>query len=138
VHEAYLRLVGDPEAQWANRRHFFAAAAEAMRRILIERARRHARLKRGGGRERLSLNDNDTPAPAAAEAVDLLALDEALERLEQIDARMGQVVKLRFFAGLTIEQTAEALGLSVPTVNRDWLSARTWLARELNRAGESA
>jgi RNA polymerase sigma factor (TIGR02999 family) len=129
VHEAYLRLVGDREIRWANRAHFFAAAAEAMRRILVERARRQQSLKRGGGAGRVPLLD--VHAAKDAETVDLVALDEALARLEDRDPGMSEIVKLRFFAGLTIEQTAEALGIANRTINRRWIAARAWLRREM-------
>jgi RNA polymerase sigma factor (TIGR02999 family) len=131
VHEAYLRLLGEDEPKWDNHRHFFAAAAEAMRRILIERARRRKRIKHGGGRQRLRLDD---VVPASDESsVDLLALDDALERLEAFDARKSKIVKLRYFAGLTIEETAAALDVSPATVKSDWQFARAWLHRDLGR-----
>ena len=128
VHEAYLRLVqGDPS--WDSRAHFFAAAAEAMRRILIERARRQGRLCHGGGQLRLDLDQ----AEIGIEADDqLLALDQALDRLQLIDARMAQVVKLRYYAGMSLTEVAQALAVAPRTVNRDWLAARAWLQRELN------
>jgi RNA polymerase sigma factor (TIGR02999 family) len=130
VHEAYLRLIGnDPEQPWNSRWHFFAAAAEAMRRILIENARRKRRLRHGGDNTRLPLST----AELADEAADdrLLAVDEALNRLAQEDAQVAEVVKLRYFVGLTIEQTAEALGISVRTTNRHWSYARAWLFQQL-------
>ena len=130
VHEAYLRLVKDEHLQWENRRHFFAAAAEAMRRILIERARRVAADKHGGGARRVPLEDaglRDEPKPD-----ELLALDEALRRLESRDPTMSSVVKLRYFAGLTVPETANALGLSPRTVDRTWAEARAWLYREMD------
>lgn len=132
VHEAYLRLLGDQPTSWQNRRHFFAAAAEAMRRILIERARRAARLKRGGDQERVSLG-------AVAEAIEprleeMLDLDHALRALAERDAEMAEVVKLRYFAGLTVEETAAALETSPRSVNRSWTAARAWLLRELGRS----
>jgi RNA polymerase sigma factor (TIGR02999 family) len=130
VHEAYLRLVGaNPEQPWNSRGHFFAAAAEAMRRILVENARRKHRLRHGGGRQRLDLDDLDLPA--AADDVRLLALDEALERLAAEEGEAAAVVKLRYFAGLTIEQTAEVLDISVRTANRHWAYARAWLYQRL-------
>ncbi|MHC4549455.1 MAG: ECF-type sigma factor [Planctomycetota bacterium] len=125
VHEAYLRLVGDEEADWQNRAHFFAAAAEAMRRILVERARRKARLKHGGGRARQDLDEADLvvlPVP-----VDLLALDEALGRLAQEDPVKAELVKLRFFAGLEVAEAARVLGISRATADRHWAYARAWL-----------
>ena len=154
VHEAYLRLLPQEEANpkcaantettqqsadndtpktetpsWVSRSHFFAAAAEAMRRILIDNARRKKRLKRGGDRGRVELG---TFEPATPEAdVDLLALDEALIRLESHDPEKANIVKLRYFAGLTLEDTASALNVSVPTVHRKWRYARAWLKREM-------
>jgi RNA polymerase sigma factor (TIGR02999 family) len=130
VHEAYLRLVdGVEEQSWDSRGHFFAAAAEAMRRILVENARRKLSLKRGGGLMRHALDDIQLAAPELGE--ELLALDRALERLEARDSVKAQVVKLRHFAGLSIEQTAQALGVSVTTANRYWAYARAWLHREI-------
>jgi RNA polymerase sigma factor (TIGR02999 family) len=131
VHEAYLRLVKDETLGWDNRGHFFAAAAEAMRRILIERARRYASRRHGGGQERVTLGDAASPESIPPE--DLLALDEALTRLEAKDRAMADVVKLRFFSGLTVPETAAALGLSVATVNRHWAAARAWLQLEITR-----
>ncbi len=126
VHEAYLRLVGDRDPGWNGRRHFFGAAALAMRRILVEQARRKARLRHGGGR---SKEDLDEQAVAAIEAprADLVALDEALCRLEAQDPRKGQIVNLRYFAGLSAEHTAEALGVSVGTIEREWRFIKAWL-----------
>ncbi|MGO9915108.1 MAG: sigma-70 family RNA polymerase sigma factor [Isosphaeraceae bacterium] len=132
VHEAYLRLVGSGEERhWESRGHFFAAAAEAMRRILVENARRKRSLKRGGDRQRLDL---DLEQPVEDErSAPLLALDEALDRLEARDADKAQLVKLRYFAGMTIEQAAETLGVSVTTANRWWSYARAWLHEEIRR-----
>jgi RNA polymerase sigma factor (TIGR02999 family) len=137
VHEAFLRLVGSVEEQtWENRRHFFGAAAEAMRRILVESARKKHAGKRGGGVAREEL---DMACLAAAEPVeDLLALDEALDRLAAADPAAAEVVHLRFFAGLTVPQTAEALGVSVRTADRLWAYARAWLYREIRGAGPTA
>lgn len=130
VHEAYLRLVNIDKAQhWNSRGHFFAAAAEAMRRILVERARHKHSLKAGGGRHRLELADVEPAAPEAN--VDLLALDEALEKLERHHPRKAALVKLRFFAGLTGKQAAEALGISESTADNDWAYARCWLRVEM-------
>jgi RNA polymerase sigma factor (TIGR02999 family) len=129
VHEAYLRLVGDQ--QFENRRHFFAAAAEAMRHILVDNARRKHSRKRGGDRQRLELNDEQPVAAERGES--LLALDEALGRLEARDPDKARLVKLRYFAGLTIEQAAEALAVSVTTANRWWAYARAWLHEEIRR-----
>jgi RNA polymerase sigma factor (TIGR02999 family) len=135
VHEAYLRLVEPNEApQWDGRRHFFAAAAEAMRRILVENARRKQRLRHGGGRKRLDLDNLDLVDAGVSE--DLLALDEALERLAGEEAVVAEVVKLRYFAGLTIEQTAAALGVSVRTANRHWAYAKAWLYQQLRQPSE--
>jgi RNA polymerase sigma factor (TIGR02999 family) len=129
VHEAYLRLAG--HQQFDNRRHFFAAAAEAMRRILVESARRRRSLKRGGDRQRVGL-DLEQPVEVESSA-QLLALDEALERLEARDPDKAQLVKLRYFAGMTIEEAAETLGISVTTANRWWSYARAWLHEEIRR-----
>jgi RNA polymerase sigma factor (TIGR02999 family) len=132
VHEAYLRLVksGTPsEPHWNSRGHFFAAAAEAMRRILVEKARHKRTLKAGGDRHRQEISEVE--APDAGPNVDLLALNEALEKLEQQDRRRAQVVKLRFFAGLTIDETALALGISTSTADSDWAYARCWLRLEI-------
>jgi RNA polymerase sigma factor (TIGR02999 family) len=132
VHEAYLRLVGD--RQFDNRRHFFAAAGEAMRRILVENARRKHSLKRGGARRRLDL---ERAQPVQGERSEpLLALDEALDRLEARDPDKAQLVKLRYFAGMTIEQAAETLAISVTTANRWWSYARAWLHEEIRRGEE--
>src|SRR5262245_38028553 len=133
VHEAYLRLVGGEQTQdWDGRRHFFAAAAEAMRRILIDRARHKQTRKAGGGRRRLDLDDIE-PALEEENGDRLLALDEALQQLEGEDPRKAELVKLRFFAGLTAEQTAAALGVSLSTVEKDWAYARSWLRVAIDR-----
>jgi RNA polymerase sigma factor (TIGR02999 family) len=131
VHEAYLRLVGDPEGDdWDNRGHFFAAAAEAMRRLLVENARRKGRQKRGGG---LTRRDLDEAQPLAAPEIreDLLALDEALTRLASADPQAAQLVQLRYFAGLSIPDAARTLGVSSRTADRLWAFARVWLLREV-------
>ena len=130
VHEAWLRLGGDEQPSWQNRAHFFAAAAEAMRRILIDNARRKNYLRHGGGAERVNLDGLDLAASVDDEQ--LLALNEALDHLAVHDATKAQVVKLRFFAGLTNEQVARVLGVSEPTVKRHWTYARAWLFREMN------
>lgn len=131
VHEAYLRLIGAEQAHsWNGRGHFFAAAAEAMRRILVENARRKRRLRHGGGRRRIDLEAVEIAADAPSD--DLLALDEALEQLAADEPEAAAVVKLRYFTGLTIEQAAEALDLSVRTANRHWAFARAWLYRRLH------
>jgi RNA polymerase sigma factor (TIGR02999 family) len=130
VHEAYLRLVGDrPEAAWDSRGHFFAAAAEAMRRILVEDARRKATIKRGGHLERRQLDEPQLTRDE--EADDLLALDEALSRLAEADPLAARLVQLRYFAGLTTEQAAEALGISARSAYYTWAYARSWLRREI-------
>jgi RNA polymerase sigma factor (TIGR02999 family) len=133
VHEAYLRLVGEQDPGWSGRGHFFAAAAEAMRRILVENARRKKRLRHGGGGPRLDLEGVDVAGAAPAEAEDLLALDEALEILAQKDAGAAQLVQLRYFAGLTMAEAAAALGISLRTAERNWTYARTWLHRAISR-----
>jgi RNA polymerase sigma factor (TIGR02999 family) len=128
VHEAYLRLIDNEELRWDGRGHFFAAAAEAMRRILIEHARRKSALKNGGGRERIDLSD-ELPAIASPcdNIDDLLALDEALERLAKEDRAKAELVKLLYFAGLNLEEAAAAQGISRTTAYRHWLFARAWL-----------
>ena len=131
VHEAYLKLVGqeDSELRWANRAHFFAAAAEAMRRILVDHARSKARLKRGGDIRRLSLSVAELDNEQCG--AEILSLDDALRRLEEQDERMARIVSLRFFAGLSVEDTAGVLDVSPRTVKREWSLARAWLFREL-------
>jgi RNA polymerase sigma factor (TIGR02999 family) len=129
VHEAYMRLVGDRDVPWAGRGHFFAAAAEAMRRILIDHARAHRGPRRGGNCRRVPLNVVDLAAPEQFE--EILALDDAVSRLEQVNASLAAVVRLRFYAGLSVQETAEALGVSTRTVEREWAGARAWLFREL-------
>jgi RNA polymerase sigma factor (TIGR02999 family) len=130
VHEAYLRLVGARESQsWDNRGHFICAVAEAMRRILVETARRKSRLKHGGRMERVSLGEIDVPLPLPDDQ--LLALDEGLVRLAAVDSRAAQMVNLCFFVGLTQEQAARELGVSIATAQRIWAFARAWLAREI-------
>lgn len=131
VHEAYLRLVGKEDPKWQGRRHFFGAAAEAMRRILVENARRKSRLKRGGQFERVDVEAVEIPAPMPDE--DLLAVDEALDRLTEADPRAAELVKLCFFVGLTQEQAAKELGVSISTVERTWAFARAWLFREIQK-----
>lgn len=130
VHEAYLRLVGASKLYpWDGRRHFFAAAAEAMRRILIDRARHKQSLKRGGGRRRFELSDQDNPVDAPSD--DLLALHDALDRLQSKDPVKAELVKLRFFAGLTNAQAADVLGISPSTADNYWAYARSWLRLEV-------
>jgi RNA polymerase sigma factor (TIGR02999 family) len=134
VHEAYLRLVGGTRTQdWDGRGHFFAAAAEAMRRILVDRARHKQTRKAGGGRRRLDLDEIE-PALDEENGDRILALDEALRQLEAEDPRKAELVKLRFFAGLTAEQAAAALGVSTSTAEKDWAYARSWLRVAIDRA----
>jgi RNA polymerase sigma factor (TIGR02999 family) len=136
VHEAYLRLVGsNPERPWNGRGHFFVAAAEAMRRILIDRARHKQTRKAGGGRRQLDLDDIE-PILEEENGDRLLALDEALRQLEVEDPRKAELVKLRFFAGLTAEQAAAALGVSTSTAEKDWAYARSWLRVTIDRMSD--
>ena len=135
VHEAYLRLVDVEKAQhWNSRGHFFAAAAEAMRRILVEQARRKRRLKRGGDKERVDLEEVEIAFVGPAD--DIVALDDALARLAQKHPEKAELVKLRYFAGLTVNEAAEVLGISTSTADRHWTYARAWLFRELSPEGE--
>ena len=131
VHEAYLRLVGTEDQGWDKRGHFFAAAAEAMRRILIEDARRKKNQRRGGGYNRVTLNESLVSKDKTISPDDLLALNEALEKFEGEDETKAELVKLRFFAGLTGEQAANALGISQATAERYWAYARSWLRIEV-------
>jgi len=132
VHEAYLRLIGSADPGWQGRRHFFGAAAEAMRRILVENARRKNRLKHGGQLDRVDVADLDIASPLPDD--DLLAMDEALDRLAVVDPRAAELVKLCFFVGLTQEQAAKELDISISTVERTWAFARAWLFREIQKA----
>jgi RNA polymerase sigma factor (TIGR02999 family) len=134
VHEAYLRLVGPSEVTWENRAHFFGAAARAIRRILTDHARERGRLKRGGGARPVPLDECAVIAESPG-GVDMAMLDESLARLAAVDEQKARVVELRFYAGLTVEQTAAALGVSPSTIARDWQFARVWLHRDLERAG---
>lgn len=134
VHEAWLRLTGGEERQWDNRGHFFAAAAEAMRRILIDNARRKRALRHGGGQRPVDIQEVEIAA--AMKEDELLAMDDALEKFAVLDKPKAELVKLRYFAGLTIEQAAETLGISAPTAKRHWTYARAWLYREIQ--GERA
>jgi len=134
VHEAYVRLVGSEEQNWDGRGHFFAAAAEAMRRIIIENARRKQRIKRGRDQHRVDLKEDLLLIGPPAE--DLLALDEALEQLATEDRQSAEVVKLKYFAGFTTQQAAEVLGISVRTAYRDWEYARTWLRLKVSDGDE--
>ena len=134
INEAYLRLVDWKDIQWADRAHFFGMAANMMRRVLVDYARRRRRIKRGGDTILVSLVEAaNVPSP---ESADVLALDDALQRLEVLDPRKGRIVEMRFFGGLSLEETAEALNVSVATVRRDWSLARAWLFRELKTKDE--
>src|SRR4030095_9940490 len=134
VHEAFLRLLGNPQENWHNRAHFYAIAAQMMRRILVDYARANLRTKRGGETIRVALEDIDAPVTEPALDPDLIALDEALEKLVEIDPRRGRVVELRFFGGLSVEETAHVLQVAPDTVVRDWRVAKAWLFRYLNHA----
>jgi len=134
VHEAYLRLVRQPEKEWQNRAHFFAVAARIIRRILVDYARARRTSKRSGGRLQVT-----TPGPAKSQTpagVDLLDLDAALEALQQIDMQQSQIVELRFFGGLSMEEAAEALGVSTSTAKREWTTAKTWIRRHMQGTRE--
>ena len=133
VNEAYLRLIDASQVRWQNRAHFFAVSAQLMRRILVDFARRRQYLKRGGGAQQVSLDEGLAIAPERG--AELIALDDALGRLAELNARQAQVVELRYFGGLTEEETAEALKVSLRTVQRDWNLARLWLYRELQSGG---
>jgi RNA polymerase sigma factor (TIGR02999 family) len=130
VHEAYLRLIGDADPGWANRGHFFAAAALSMRQILVDYARQKGSLKRGGDRGRADAEKLDSVVQAAPE--DVVAIAEAVERLESTDPRKGQIVNMRYFAGFTVEETAQALGVSIGTIEREWRYIKRWLYVELS------
>ena len=132
VHEAYLRMIDQRRVQWQNRAQFFGIAAQMMRRILIDHARQQHRLKRGGAAAMLTLDEAIAVTEPAAD-VDLLALDKALTSLTAFDERAARIVELRFFSGLTIEETAEVMGVSTGTVKREWSTARAWLYRELRQ-----
>ncbi len=129
VHEAYLRLVDQSRANWEDRQHFLSVCARAMRQIVISNARKHAAVKRGGGDRPVTWDDEAARAPGRAEW--LLDLDEALERLSQRDARLARVVECRYFAGYSEQETAEAVGASLRTVQRDWMRAKAWLREDL-------
>jgi RNA polymerase sigma factor (TIGR02999 family) len=135
VHEAWLKISGDGRRAWNGREHFFAAAAEAMRRILVDRARRRLAAKRGAGEPCLDAAELDIPAPAPDEQ--LLSVNEALEKFEVLDARKAELVKLRYFVGMTFEEAAQALGIAVPTAKEWWAYARAWLRVEIASAGQS-
>jgi RNA polymerase sigma factor (TIGR02999 family) len=132
VNEAYVRMVAQDFPQWQNRAHFFAVAAQLMRQILVDHARSHRAAKRGGGVCKLALEDaQESPSPID---VDVVALDDALKTLATMDEQQSRVVELKFFGGLSIDDTAEVLGVSSSTVKRDWITARAWLYRELDRS----
>ena len=132
VNEAYLRLLGQQQADWQNRAHFFAVAARVMRHLLVDHARSRRYARRGGSALRITLDE--TVAASPEESVDLLALNEALGRLNTMDERMCRIVELRYFSGLSVEETAEVLGVSAITIKREWLKAKAWLYRELSSA----
>ncbi|MGH9958450.1 MAG: sigma-70 family RNA polymerase sigma factor [Pyrinomonadaceae bacterium] len=132
IHEAYLRLVDQTDVRWQNRAHFFAISAQLMRRILVDHARSRHAAKRGGSNIKLPL-EQEMIAPTGRD-VDMVVLDEALERLAAIDPQQSRVVELRFFSGLSVEETAEALGVSSRTVTRDWNVAKAWLRREISES----
>lgn len=131
VHEAYVRLVKQEEVEWQNRAHFFAVAARAIRRILVDHARTHQRVKRGGRHQRVQLDDDILVTEGRG--LDLLSLDEAMERLAELHERQSRIVELRFFGGLSAKETSAVLGVSARTVDADWSMARAWLRRELRR-----
>jgi RNA polymerase sigma factor (TIGR02999 family) len=134
VHEAYLRLVNQEQAQWQSRAHFFAIAAQAIRRILVDHARAHRSRKRGGDWQRVRLGDD--LAAATGRGIDLLALDSALEKLARLDPRQARIIELRFFGGLSLRDVADVLGVSPRTVDGDWNMARAWLRHELADGAE--
>jgi RNA polymerase sigma factor (TIGR02999 family) len=129
VHEAYMRMVGHQQAPWQNRAHFIGCAAQLMRRILVDSARARRARKRGGGETRVTLEEGIQAAPERD--VEMLALDEALERLARLSERQAKIVELRYFGGLSVEETAEALGVSAATVKNDWALAKAWLYEQL-------
>jgi len=134
VHEAYLRLAKDKTRAWQNRTHFVAIAAISMRRLLVERARARAAAKRGGSRVQVTLDEKVLTGGDEASSIDLIALDRALDGLAALDAQQARIVELRFFGGLSVEETADALSISPATVKRDWTVAKAWLLRELQGA----
>ena len=132
INEAYLKLIDQREVNWKNRAHFFGIAAQAMRRILVDHARTRHRDKRGGNAEDLPLEAAEFATAPGGTSVDLIALDEALTRLARLDERQSRIVELRFFSGMSVEETAEAMGISPATVKNDWRTAKAWLFQELN------
>ena len=135
VHEAFVRLVDQRQVKWRNRAHFFGVAAGMMRRILVDNARRRRAEKRGGEWQRVTLAGVEAAAPDANREVDVLALHEALERLAEFDPQQARIVELRYFGGLTIDETAEVVGISAATVVREWTIAKAWLRADLTRSG---
>lgn len=135
VNEAYLRLIGQQQVEWQDRAHFFAVASQVMRHLLVDHARSKQYAKRGGGAQQITLGEGTAIAPE--QSVELLALHEALERLAAVDPRKSKIVELRYFGGLTSEETAEVLGVSDITIKREWLKAKAWLFRELSGTGVS-
>lgn len=133
INEAYIRLIDQQSVQWQNRAHFFAVAAQVMRHILVDHARAHLYAKRGGGALKVPLDEVEVIA--AQRAAKLVALDDALSTLTSLDLRKSQIIELRFFGGLTIEETAEAMSISPKTVTREWRSAKAWLHREMSKTG---
>ena len=133
INEAYIRLIGHEQVQWQNRSHFFAVAAQVMRHILVDHARAHLYAKRGGGARHISLDGVEVIT--GQRAAELVALDDALSILATLDSRKGQIIELRFFGGLTIEETAEALNISAKTVTREWRSAKAWLHQQMSKSG---
>jgi RNA polymerase sigma-70 factor, ECF subfamily len=134
INEAYLRLINQQNVDWQNRAHFFAVSARVMRGLLVDHARARAYEKRGGGAVQVSLNEELASTPELS--LDVLGLDEALEQLAVVDARKSRIVELRFFGGLSVEETAEVLGVSAITIKREWLKAKAWLFREINREAQ--
>jgi RNA polymerase sigma factor (TIGR02999 family) len=135
IHEAYVGLIRQPETNWQNHAHFYGVAAQIMRRVLVDYARTHRAVKRGGGQQKVCLDD--ALLMTGNQSDDLLALDQALSRLAQFDARQSRIVELRFFGGLNEEETAEVLGVSTRTVRRDWGVAKAWLYGQLEKPGVS-
>jgi len=134
VHEAYLRLVGQGDVDWQNRAHFFAVCAQVMRSLLVDRARSRYAIKRGGGLRQVELEDAGAKSPSQDEKV--MALDEALERLAAIDPRKSRIVEMRYFGGMSVEETAQVLDVSPITIKREWSKARAWLYREMQQSGQ--
>jgi len=134
INEAYIRLIDQQDVQWQNRAHFFAVAAQVMRHILVDHARRHAYAKRGGGARKFSLDE--VVVSTEQRAAELIALDDALNKLAALDLRKSKIIELRFFGGLNLEETAEAMKISSPTVQREWRSAKAWLRREMGRESD--